>query len=136
MLKNFLRQFASFKFIKYAVVGLTCTSLDFLLLYIFTEFLHIFYLLSAVLSIAVVLWLSFSLNKYWTFADFGGQYFKQFFGYILSHMLALILSLIILTVLVEIFGLWYILARAVGTGLAAVINFSLTKKYVFNNQKK
>lgn len=125
--KNFFNQ----QFIKYVVVGLIGTALDFSILYILVEYGHFFYLVGAVASIFTVLWVSFTINKFWTFENHEKKYFQQFFKYSLSHILALGVNLAILAFLVEIFHFWYIFAKVFATAGAAITNFLIVKKYIF-----
>ena len=131
MVKSIVNNLFSWQFVKYAIVGFLGTFLDFLILYLLVEYGHLWYLLAALISVSIVLWISFSLNKYWTFSNFEKKYFSQLGKYILSHLIALALSLAILTILVEIFHFWYILAKAFATVAAAITNFLMVKKYIF-----
>lgn len=131
MVKSLVQNFFTWQFIKYVVVGFLGTALDFSLLYILVEFGHLWYFSAAFISISIVLWISFSLNKYWTFKNYEKKYFVQLGKYLLSHLLALGLSLSILAILVEIFQFWYILAKFFATVVAAITNFLMVKKYIF-----
>lgn len=130
------KKFLNVQFAKYVTVGFIATTLDFGLLYLFVEFGHLFYLAAAICSIAIVLWISFSLNKFWTFQNFEKRYFQQFGKYIVSHLLALGVALIILTILVQFFGLWYLFAKVFATGGAAIVNFLLIQKFIFKRSEE
>ena len=131
-----IKHFVSKQFIKYVLIGFLGTGLDFLLLYSLVEYLHLYYVLAAFVSVAIVVGISFSLNKYWTFQNQEKKYLSQFSKYIFSHALAYGLNLIILIILVEIFGLWYILAKVFATAVSAICNFLLTKMWVFGAKKE
>ena len=124
------------QFLKYAVVGGLATGLDFIFLYTLVEYGHLFYLYSALISSSVIIWISFSLNKYWTFSNHEKKYFQQFIKYTLSHMIALAVALIVLVTLVEIFHFWYLFAKIFATGAAATINFLLVRNFTFVAQKE
>lgn len=126
-----IKQFFSAQFLKYIVVGFLGTALDFSILYALVEYLHLFYLISATVSVCIVIWISFTLNKYWTFQDYSKQYFKQLLKYAISHMIALAVALAVLATLVEIFGMWYIYAKFFATAAAAITNFLIVKSYIF-----
>lgn len=130
-MKQLIQDIFSWKFIKYFVVGLTGTSLDFLILYLLVEYGHIYYLLAAIISVSIVLWLSFTLNKYWTFRNFEKKYFQQFVKYIIAHALAMTVNLVLLVFLVEIIHLWYIHGKIIATIVSATTNFLLTRRFVF-----
>lgn len=120
------------QFFKYAIVGGIATGLDFVFLYTLVEYGHLFYFYSALISSAVIIWFSFTLNKYWTFKNFEKKYFPQFVKYIASHLIALMLALTILTVLVEALHFWYLFAKVFATAGAAITNFLLAKKIIFS----
>lgn len=135
MVKSLINNLVSVQFVKYVCVGFLGTGLDFLFLYLLVEYGQIYYLLAALMSVSVVLWVSFSLNKYWTFRDFGKNYFPQFGKYILSHLVALGVSLLILATLVEIFNFWYLFAKVFATVGAAITNFLIVKKFIFKEER-
>lgn len=132
MVKNLLRS----QFIKYIIIGSLTTGLDFLFLYVLVEHFHLFYLASAIISIAVIFILSYSLNKYWTFCNQENKHFEQLTKYTLIHAIAWVINLVILTFLVEVFDMWYILAKVFATGAIIVWNYVFTKNWVFKQSKK
>jgi len=131
MVKSIINNFFSWQFVKYVCVGFLGTALDFSILYSLVEYGHLYYLLAAVISVGIVLWISFTFNKYWTFGNFEKKYFQQFFKYFISHLIALAVSLAILALLVEIFHFWYLFAKVFATVAAAITNFLIVKKFIF-----
>ena len=131
-----IKHFVSKQFLKYVLIGFLGTGLDFLILYFLVEFLHLFYLLAAIISIIIVVWLSFTLNKFWTFKDYEKKYFLQLGKYIIAHSIGVGINLGILTLLVEIFGLWYILAKVFATAVALIWNFLVAKNWVFRGENE
>ena len=128
MVKSIVNNLFSWQFIKYIIVGFVGTALDFSFLYLLVEYGHLFYLLAAVISVSLVLWVSFTLNKYWTFKNFEKKY-------CLSHLIALVVSLVILASLVQFFHLWYLLAKVFATIAAAIVNFLLVRNFIFSVDK-
>ncbi|HLC38913.1 MAG TPA: GtrA family protein [Patescibacteria group bacterium] len=126
-----VKMIMSKQFLKYIMVGGLATLLDFIFLYILVEFVHLHYLLAAIISIVVIVWISFSLNKFWTFANSEKKYFQQFIKYIISHSVGLAINLLILASLVQFFHLWYLFAKIFATFAAAVTNFWLVKRFIF-----
>ncbi len=135
MLKNFLPKLMTATFLRYLVVGFLGTGIDFLILYTLVEFGHVHYLVAAIISVAIVLWISFSLNKYWTFGNFEKKYFKQLLKYLASHAVALAVNLVILVILVQVFHLWYLFAKVFATSVAAIVNFVIVKNFIFEKSK-
>ena len=54
-------------YFKFFTVGIIVLILNILFLYLFTEFLGIYYLLSQIMAIALSFWINFFGNKFWTF---------------------------------------------------------------------
>ena len=81
MAKSLIKQFLSKQFLKYIIVGLIATLLDFSFLYLFVEYVHLHYFWAAIISVMIVLWFSFTINKYWTFKNLEKKYFQQFIKY-------------------------------------------------------
>lgn len=135
MIKKISQKLFSKQFLKYLVVGFTGTAADFALLYVFVQYFHIFYLLAAFFSIAIVLWYSFTLNKYWTFENKEKKYFPQFLKYVIAHSIALGINLLILAILVQFFHLWYLFAKVFATAAAAIANFFMVKSFIFEGKK-
>lgn len=130
MIKNFLSK----QFLRYLVIGFSGTGLDFLLIYVFVEYFHLHYLISALISIALILFLSFSFNKYWTFENQEKKYFNQLLKYILASSVGWGINLIVLTILVEVFGMWYLLAKVFATAVALIWNFLIARNWVFKSK--
>lgn len=134
--KEIMSKIILFKqFFKYAVVGILATALDFSFLYVLVEYGYLYYLYSALISSAIIIWISFILNKYWTFQNKEKKYFHQFTKYVISHLIALAVALTVLAVLVEIFHFWYLFAKVFATIAAAIVNFLLVKKFIFFNKQ-
>lgn len=57
------------QYIKYCFVGASGVIVNLVITYCLTEFLHVFYLLSALIGISVSMTSNFLLNKNWTFSE-------------------------------------------------------------------
>ncbi len=58
-----------YQWIKFLIVNLSALGLNIALLYLFTDYLHIYYLLSQIIASAITFFLNFFFAKYWTFSD-------------------------------------------------------------------
>lgn len=122
-------------FFYYFVIAGFCSLIDLILLYILTEFLGILYLLSATISFIVVQILNYYVNKTFNFKNKSKHVSRQFSLFILINTVGLALSLGILALLVEVFGLWYILGRIISMLFAFNFNFFLHNRYTFARVK-
>jgi len=120
------------KFKRYCYTSFISASLMFLLLFIFTSTLHIYYLISFVMAFVVSLTLSFVLNKLYTFNSFNPtKITKQYSYFFIVSIVAFIGNFLALYVLVGIVGLWYLLAQLIIGLVGLPILFLSHKRYVF-----
>lgn len=120
------------EFIKFAFVGLIGTFINLVILYSFTEFLKIYYLLSAVFAFVAAATSNFILNKIWTFKEeikhkFLGKYLKFF----LVSVIALLVNLLFLYLFTEFFKIYYMVSQVLAIGIALIINFLGNKIWTF-----
>lgn len=130
-IKNYLLGDDSKKFLKYAVVGVIVTAIDFVLLYIFVEFFYFWYILAATFSFLVALAISFFLNKFWTFKEMEKIALVQVMKFVALNLLSMGINLVFLYVLVEFFSFWYIFAKVVSVFVAVMVNFFGMRNWVF-----
>lgn len=107
---------------KFGVIGLSGALLHFSLLYVFTDILYIWYIFSAVLSIIIASTSNYTLNHKFTFTD--RHISNHLIGWIKYQLMSGItdgMYVGLLALLVEVFGLWYM----VGAILAAFIIFPI-----------
>jgi len=120
------------RFVHYCLGGGLAFLVDLSLLYIFTEYLHLWYIWSATLSFLITAVVNYTIQKYWTFKNDSRQIFRQLTIFIIIQVIGLILNNVLLYCLVEFVGLWYILAKIIAAGLVLIWNFSAGKTFVFN----
>ncbi len=119
------------QFLKYCIGGGIAFVIDVSLLYIFTEFCGIWYLLSATLSFCISGIFNYLFQKFITFKSENKKYLKQFSIFILIALVGLLINNFILYVLVEYFGIWYLLAKAAAAVVVLIWNFIANKKVTF-----
>ena len=121
------------QFIKYLLVGALVVAVNLSVLYALTEFVHIFYLLSAVCAFAVSFVVSFILQKYWTFRDSSRKsVHRQAALYLFVQLVNLSLNTGLLYVFVTYLHVWYILSQALISLLLAIGIFAINKLFIFN----
>lgn len=117
---------------KYLVSGGTVAIFELSLLYVFTEYLRVWYLFSAVLAFLFAFCLSFSLQKFWTFQDKKTEdMHKQASLYLFISVCNLGINVVALYLLVQVAGLWYMFAQVLINGAIAIWSFVLYKFVIF-----
>ncbi len=121
-----------FQFFRFFVTGGSSALFNFIILYSLTEFLGIWYLLSTIISFSLASVYSFTLQKFWAFKDVDKQKTAwQLPAYILMAICNLFINSGIVYLLVEKFGVWYMLAQFIAAGLIAFESYAVFKFLIF-----
>ncbi len=113
------------------VVGGFCAVLDLALIYIFTDLLGVWYLLSGVLSFIVTATINFLLNKKLTFRNTAQNYRRQYTQFLVVAVFGLAINTGLLYICTSLFGIWYLASRVISSLVAMVWNYLLNSKLVF-----
>ena len=118
--------------VKFILSGGTGALFLLLTLFILTDIFGLFYLFSAILAFILATSVGFLLHKFWTFKDKNTAFLKkQGFYYFSFQAFLFFLNTLGLYVLVDLFGLWYMLAQFILSGTIGVISFFFYKFKVF-----
>ena len=109
---------------KYGISGGCAAVANIGTLYVLTEYAHVYYLLSAVIAFVVAFFVSFPLQKFWTFDNRETSKMHTQMGvYLLVSVCNMICNAALLFLLVEEFHVWYIGAEISVALLLAVVTF-------------
>ncbi|MGQ4872929.1 MAG: GtrA family protein [Promethearchaeia archaeon] len=121
---------------KFAIVGFLGALVNLLLLYIFTEYLKIYYLISEIIAIIIATIHNYLLNKLWTFKEkLDMKIITKFLKYCITSGISLILNIAILYYLVEYWNLWYFYAAIIAIACTFIWNFFSNKYWTFKKRK-
>ena len=112
--------------LKFALVGISGTIIKLSFLYLFTDIVGIWYLASYGIAFILSVISNYIWNSRWTFRNRGG-----FIKYLAISSFTLSFNLGLVYVLTDFLGLWYILSGAFGVLSAFLINYALSRKYVW-----
>ncbi len=118
--------------VRFYIVGASGVVANLGLLWLLTE-AGLWYMVSAIIAIAVSISTNFFGNKFWTFGrrDGGVKVIRQYGYFWAASLIGMAIQLGLLWLLVELVGLWYILAAMAAIATASISNFILTKWWVF-----
>ncbi len=119
------------KYVRYLFVGGTCAVLDLLLLYVFIDCFHIWYLSAATASFTIMLVLSYLGQKYFTFRDYTKNHRKQLSVFFIVAIIGLVINAACMFIFVSWMSLWYILASVITKLVVFIWNFVANKKLTF-----
>lgn len=125
------------RIIRFVISGGTATIVNLCILFLLTRFLGIWYLYSSILAFAASFFVSFTLQKFWTFSETSRDRMHSQAALFLSVMLfALTLNTVLIFLFVEFAESHYLLAQLASGILIAFINFFSYKHFVFSEHTR
>src|SRR3989344_9424162 len=120
--------------VKYVISGGTSALVELSLLYVLTEYFNVWYMVSFLLALIIAFVVSFLMQKFWTFENSTTQELhKQASLYFVVTLTHAGLNISALYIVVEYFGMWYILAQIFIGGILALSSFIIYKFFIFKN---
>ncbi|OGF30932.1 hypothetical protein A2533_03415 [Candidatus Falkowbacteria bacterium RIFOXYD2_FULL_35_9] len=120
------------QFIKYSIIGIVSSIIDFSFLNIFIFFTDWGVYYSAIGAFLIANFNSFLWNKYWIFGKKQRlKVAKQYGLFLLFSFIGLILNIGIMSILIEWVGLWYNWAKLVAVLIVLLWNYNINKHYTF-----
>ena len=120
--------------IKFAMVGGSGMSIRMAGMYILVDLAGVNYLLAYALLFVVVMSWNYTWNSLWTFPD-KARSFLGFLKYCMVGLIALGVGQLILYLLTDLAGLWYIASTAVAIVVGFIVNFTISKKWVWAKER-
>jgi len=118
------------QFVRYGIIGSSTVLIDIGLLFIFTEFVGLWYMISAVISQTVAIAFNFSMNRAWSFKS-NGLVHRQMIKYCILLGFNYIYSLVALYFFVELLHLHYILAKVFLSMIMVSWNFLMFRYVIY-----
>ena len=120
------------KVFRFLVSGGISTGTDLALLYVFTDIFGIWYLASTVAAFILAFFVSFALQKFWTFRDTSREGMSLQAGtYLFIAVCNLALNTSLVYALVDFLGLHYLVAQIIASILIACESFFVYQRFVF-----
>lgn len=118
--------------VKYIITGTTAAIVHLGFLYILTEFVGMWYILSVTLAFLIAFGVSFTLQKFWTFNnDNVSAISRQLSLFLLTALVSLTINIAGVYLLVEYFKIWYMLAQFTVLVSVALTSFLVYKFVIF-----
>ena len=118
---------------KYYLVGASGILVNLGILFILTEFVGLWYLLSSTIAIYVSITTNFLLNKTWTFRDTAIKQrdFLMYGKFIVVSLVGMGIQLGFNYMFVEKLSVYYLLAALISIMIASSVNFVLNRRLTF-----
>jgi len=119
------------QFVKFGIVGVSSTIIDWGIFYILNYYLGIYYLIAKVLSFLVSVVNSYIWNRRWTFRSQDQKKMHEFGRFVLVAIVGLALNTYIMYFAVSTLHLHYIFGLALATAIVMFWNFLINKFWTF-----
>lgn len=126
-----LRHNAIRQFIKFAIVGVSNTVIDFSLYLMFTRWLGLYFLLANAFSFILAASWSYIINKRWTFRDSSQRTVRQFFTFMIVSVVGLGLNEAAVSLAVYVFHLHDVTAKLIAVVVVVFWNFLANRTWTF-----
>lgn len=123
------KKFITPHLIRFGIVGASGAVIGLGVLWLLTEKVGLFYLISYIVSTLIAVTNNWFWNSQWTFKQSVG-----FFGwlkYLGVSSSTILLNVSLVFVLTSIAGVWYMFSAVIGIGTAFLLNFILSRKVVW-----
>ena len=116
--------------IRFAIVGFIATIIDYALLYILTEYFHIYYLISSVIWFTSSLIVNYILSVIWVFDVKNKKANQKILLFVILSIIGLIINQIILYTLSDLLNIYYMISKLISTIIVMIYNFITRKKFI------
>lgn len=124
------------QFFRYGFVGGFSFLVDFFLLYFFSDFCGIYYLISAVLSFIISLIVNYILSIYWVFnKNKINNKVLEFNLFALIGIIGLVFTEILLYLFTDVLGMYYLVSKIISTIIVLFWNFFARRVMFYGNLK-
>lgn len=124
------------QFVKFGIVGVSSTAIDWGVFYFLNSFFGLYYLLAKVLSFLVAVVNSFFWNRRWTFRSRSQQKAQEFSKFMFIYTLSLAINAGIMFLAVDFLHWRKIFSLIAATGFTTFWNFFANKFWIFRHSQK
>jgi putative flippase GtrA len=124
------------QFFKFLIIGVLNTLINLSVLYLCTDILKIYYMISAVIAFLFAVTNSFILNKIWTFEEkLSYNPVEKYIKFFTISLIALSINLGILYSLTEFLHIHYLFSQLIAVGANFIINFFGNRLWTFKEKE-
>lgn len=117
--------------VKFGFVGGIAFLIDYGFLYIFTEYFHLYYFVSSILSFSISVIFNYVASVIWIFdVDKEKSKVRNFIIFIFLSVVGLAINQLIMWFGVEVLSYYYMLVKLVATFIVMVFNFVTRKMFL------
>ena len=131
-MKVIIFRLIQWRVMRYLISGASAVAIDLVLLFILVHFLHMWYLLAAVIAFLAAVCVSFIMQKFFTFNDYARRGIgRQTTFYLGLQVFNIILNTFLMYVGVDLIHISYIVSQILISVAMAVSNFFIYRHLIF-----
>ena len=116
--------------IKSVITSFVCFSLDYALLYLMTEYLSLYYLISAAISFTLASTLNFYLCARWVFPS-GRSGGRQYISFLIVGTVGLALNTLLMALFTDVLLIHYMISKPIAASLVFFWNYFMRRYAIF-----
>ncbi len=124
------------RIMKFLGVGGFCAILNLVLVYSLTDIFKINYLFSTIIAIIIVNFVSFFLNKRYTFVTKKKLFWRELWKYYSVMTSSYVLNVLGVFILVDLINIWYFYANIIFMAILTPFNYILHHNWSFKKKRK
>lgn len=124
MKKLFLQMF------KFGIVGAFAFLIDYAVLYMLTEWIGIYYLISSIISFCVSMVFNYILSIKWVFSVKRKQTIKEIIIFWILSIIGLLINQLVMYISVDHLNIYYMIAKLIATFIVMIWNFVTRKLFL------
>ena len=128
--KNFLSSKLFKQLFRFGIVGGLAFLIDSGVLFVLTEYLNVYYLVSSVISFIVSLIFNYILSILWVFDVKKKQTIKEIGLFVILSVIGLGINQVVMYVGADILHIYYMLCKVISTFIVMVYNFITRKIFI------
>ncbi|MBM2820660.1 MAG: hypothetical protein HW405_420 [Candidatus Berkelbacteria bacterium] len=123
------------QFVKFALVGVSSTAIDWGIYLILTRFIGVYYLMAKVLSFAISMINSYIWNRRWTFKSNDPAKLREFIKFLTIALVGVVLNTFIMYMIVDLVHLGDLYGLVFASAIVMFWNFLANKFYTFKESQ-
>ena len=128
--KNFLSSKLFKQLFRFGIVGGLAFLIDSGVLFVLTEYLNVYYLVSSVISFIVSLIFNYILSILWVFDIKKKQTIKEISLFVILSVIGLGINQLVMYVGADILNIYYMICKIISTFIVMVYNFITRKIFI------
>jgi putative flippase GtrA len=124
------------KFVKYSIIGVSGTLIDFSTLIFQVEILKFNLYIAIIISFILAATSNHYFNRKYTFKTYLNNYIEEYKRFISVALFGVLINIIVIYFLVSILSIYYLFAKMLATGIVLLWNFFMNYHWTFEKHAK